>query len=173
VRLFVAAWPPVEVRDALAALPRPEVPEVRWTLPDRWHVTVAFLGEVTQVELAGWAGVVDDTAAALDRSPEATLGPATELLGPAVLTVPVAGLEIAAAAFRATALGAGRALDERPYRGHLTLARARRRARLSRSLAGQAVQATWTVSELCLVESVPGARGEQPRYVTLSSAVIS
>ncbi|MDQ1444823.1 MAG: hypothetical protein QOI20_1287, partial [Acidimicrobiaceae bacterium] len=43
-RLFVAVWPRPEVVDALARLPRPDVPGLRWTGPDHWHVTLVFLG---------------------------------------------------------------------------------------------------------------------------------
>jgi 2'-5' RNA ligase len=169
VRLFVGVWPSPEVRDSLAALERPDTPEVRWTPADRWHVTVAFLGHVDGEDLGEWIRLVDTAAKAVGGPPDVQLGPATELLGPSVLSVPAAGLEGVAEVFSASALAAGRVLDPRPYRGHLTLARARRRARLPRSLADRPVHGRWTPTELCLVESVPGARGDPPRYVTLAA----
>ena len=42
-RLFVAVWPPDDVLDRLAVLPRPEVDGLRWTDQDHWHVTLRFL----------------------------------------------------------------------------------------------------------------------------------
>ena len=44
-RLFVAVVPPDDVLEAVAALPRPQEPGVRWTRPDTWHVTLRFLGD--------------------------------------------------------------------------------------------------------------------------------
>ena len=49
-RLFVAVWPPPEVLDVLAALPRTERPGVRWTTRDQWHVTLRFLGMADPAE---------------------------------------------------------------------------------------------------------------------------
>ena len=50
-RLFVAVWPPDEVLDAIAALPRADEPGVRWTRRDQWHVTLRFLGSA-EIEAA-------------------------------------------------------------------------------------------------------------------------
>ena len=33
----MAAWPPPDVVDALAALDRPDLPAVRWTSPEEWQ----------------------------------------------------------------------------------------------------------------------------------------
>jgi RNA 2',3'-cyclic 3'-phosphodiesterase len=130
------------------------------------------LGRVHEAEVDTWSRTLTSAAAALGHRPEAELGPATALLGPAVLSVPVAGLEPVAQAFGSAALSAGLPVDPRPFRGHLTLARARGRGRLPRVLAGEPIEARWTVAELCLVESVPGAHGEPPRYVTRSASAI-
>ncbi len=172
VRLFVGVWPTPEVCDVLASMPRPDTPGARWTPRHRWHVTVAFLGQVTGDEADAWASTLSAAASSLQRRPEANLGPATELLGPAVLSVPVAGLDPAAEALGSAALAAGLPLDPRPFRGHLTLARARGRGRLPSALAGEPIHADWTVAELCLVESVTGARGQPPRYVTVSASAV-
>jgi len=48
-RLFVAALPPPAVVDALRGAVRPlrlAAPGLRWSPPDQWHVTLAFLGPV-------------------------------------------------------------------------------------------------------------------------------
>ncbi|MGH3783890.1 MAG: 2'-5' RNA ligase family protein [Pseudonocardiaceae bacterium] len=49
MRLFVALTPPDEVVEALRVCThelRECAPELRWTRPEQWHVTLAFLGEV-------------------------------------------------------------------------------------------------------------------------------
>jgi 2'-5' RNA ligase len=136
VRLFVAVWPSEEVRAALAAHPRPAVPGVRWTTPDQWHVTLRFLGDI-------------DRAAAPALPPatgtRATMGPATVRLGRRLLAVPVAGLDALADAVDWP--------SERPFRGHVTLARAGRRASIPPSLAGVPLAGAWTVERVTLVRS--------------------
>lgn len=49
MRLFVAVWPPPGAVDELGRAlvdVRAAVPQLRWTIPEQWHVTLAFLGEV-------------------------------------------------------------------------------------------------------------------------------
>ncbi|WP_449064672.1 RNA 2',3'-cyclic phosphodiesterase [Planomonospora algeriensis] len=51
MRLFVALLPPRPVRDELARALAPHHghwPQLRWTDPDNWHLTLAFLGEVAE-----------------------------------------------------------------------------------------------------------------------------
>src|SRR4051812_28143169 len=91
----------------LATLDRPDVPGLRWTEPDQWHVTLRFFGDADPDEI----GPLPQP-----RGVTAVLGPATVRLGRHVLAVPVAGLEELAAAWP----------QDRPFRGHLTLARSRR-----------------------------------------------
>lgn len=164
----MGVWPPPEVRAVLMSLPRPDNPRVRWTAPHRWHVTLAFLGDVAEEGREQWTAALVAATEALESRPRAVLGPATVLLGPAVLCVPAAGLEPAAEAFRSTALalGLGDSLDPRPFRGHLTVARGRGRARIPAKLAGTPLEARWTVGELCLVAAV------RDRYETLAAATI-
>ncbi|MFZ1489732.1 MAG: 2'-5' RNA ligase family protein, partial [Ilumatobacteraceae bacterium] len=50
--MFVAVWPPAEVRRMLAALERDERVGIRWTTPAEWHVTLAFLGDVDPGQVA-------------------------------------------------------------------------------------------------------------------------
>jgi RNA 2',3'-cyclic 3'-phosphodiesterase len=69
VRLFVAAYPPPQVRDDLDALvrrlavgqPRERGHSVRLAPAEQWHVTLAFLGEVPDASL-------DKARSALDRA---------------------------------------------------------------------------------------------------------
>ncbi len=160
-RLFVAVWPPEEVLDVVAALERPANEGLRWTTRDQWHVTLRFLGPVDIAPVEGaLAGVAPAGAV------RARLGPAVGRFGHGVLHVPVAGLDaIAAAVIRATA-GLGRPPDERPFAGHLTLARVAKGARVDlRRLSGAAVEGSWAVGEVCLVESRLSSAGARYQVV--------
>ena len=163
-RLFVAVWPPDEVLDRLAALPRPEVDGLRWTDQQQWHVTLRFLGSVDDVEpvTAALAGVASDASGPV----RAVLGPAVDRFGQRILHVPVAGLDdIAAAVVRSTAQ-LGKRPDDRPFHGHVTLARVSRDAKVDlRRLTGAAISADWEVSSVCLVESRLSPKGA--RYEVL------
>ncbi|MDQ4070849.1 MAG: RNA 2',3'-cyclic phosphodiesterase [Actinomycetota bacterium] len=149
-RLFVAVWPPEDVLDSVAALPRPEVEGLRWTDRDQWHVTLRFLGPVPEVDpvveaLAGVAPV---------RATTAVLGPALDRLGRRILHVPVNGLDEVAASVVARTSPLGKQPEDRPFHGHVTLARVAKRARVDlRALTGTPVDATWDVDSICLVES--------------------
>ncbi len=115
-RTFVAVWPPTAVIDELAALTVPD--GVRRTKPENMHVTLAFLGDV-----ADPAAVVDALAGRRWDPVEVAVGPRLAWLGRGVLVVPVSGLDQWAAQV-ADALGQRR---DRPFRGHLTVARTRSR----------------------------------------------
>ena len=154
----MAVWPPDEVLDRLAALPRPEVAGLRWTDQEQWHVTLRFLGSVDGVEpvtaaLAGAASKASGPVAAV-------LGPAVDRFGQRILQVPVAGLDDVAAAVVRSSAHLGKPLDDRPFHGHVTLARVSRDAKVDlRPLTGTAVSAEWDVSSVCLVESRLSPKG--------------
>lgn len=151
-RLFVAVWPRSEVVRQLAALPRPQLPGVRWTRPEQWHVTMRFLG------WTGFDAAVEAFEAGTGQACTAVMGPETARLGRGVLEVPVAGLDqLAEAVTRATA-AVGRPPESRHFHGHLTLARARAPRDLA-GLVGLPAAATWPVGELTLVSSVTGRGG--------------
>jgi 2'-5' RNA ligase len=144
-RLFVAAWPSPEVVSALAALSRPTVPGLRWSAPEQWHVTLTFLGSADlDATLAAFRGAV------LSPGPvTARLGPSTGRFGNRVVHVPVAGLDEVASAVRAALPG-----DGAPFRGHLTLARARERRGVDlSSVVGVPLDASFLVDEVTLVVS--------------------
>jgi 2'-5' RNA ligase len=152
VRLFVAVWPPPAVVQLLESLPRPHHRDVRWTGPDQWHVTLRFLGEVDEEQVPA---LVESLAAhlAVVPPPDVLLGPVSRRLGRAVLMLPVTGLDdVAAAVLEATA-GVVPLDDPRPFTGHLTLARGRRRAAVPAALARAPASAGWRVDEVALVRS--------------------
>ena len=160
-RLFVAVWPPPDVVEMLAALPRYPLAGARWTTERQWHVTLRFLGAVD-------ARVA---AAALDavqaRPCTAVLGPGPQRLGPSVLMAPVAGLDELAASVNAAMAGVSPP-PRLPYRGHLTLARAGKGAlpRLDAPVAGE-----WTVDRVALVESQLHPAGA--RYETVHERLLA
>ena len=168
-RLFVAVWPPDDVLDLIAGLPRPEVDGLRWTTRDQWHVTLRFFGSAEIEEASTALEAVSASATT------AVLGQETGRFGKRVLHVPVAGLDAVAEAVVHATERVGKPPEPRPFSGHLTLARARDRRRGVdlRALAGRPVRAEWPVSEVCLVEShlsSKGANYEVVQTVSLSEA---
>jgi RNA 2',3'-cyclic 3'-phosphodiesterase len=157
-RLFVALWPPDSVIATLEALHRKDQVGARFVPPENWHVTLRFLGNADP----------NDTAAALDRADLrdtiVRLGPAVDVGNGRTLFVPAAGADdLAAEVVRVT-----RHLGDEPVRqrflGHVTIARLKRGANMPRAL-GELIEATWTPTEIALVEST--LRPDGPRYDTL------
>jgi 2'-5' RNA ligase len=168
MRLFVAAWLPEEVRDALRSIPRPALSEVRWMPEDSWHVTLRFLGEVADPDPVAHSL----RAEVAGRGPTpATRDEVTTRLG-SVLVVRVAGLDPLASLVRSATAHLGEAPRPDPFVGHVTVARAGRRGVPDEvvGLALAAGPATWTVDEVSLVRSVTGDAG--PRYDTLESVAL-
>jgi RNA 2',3'-cyclic 3'-phosphodiesterase len=160
MRLFVAAWPDASTVEILEGLRPPQpAPEVRWVGAANWHVTLCFLGSVPDREIHDLVEVL--VAAAGSCAPAtARLGPAIRLLGKGVLCVPVEGLhQLARIVTEATAPFSRSADRDRPFRGHLTLARSVGRRAIPRQAAGSAVSADWLVDAFLLVRSTTGSRG--------------
>jgi RNA 2',3'-cyclic 3'-phosphodiesterase len=179
MRLFVAIVPPPEVLGELADAVAPlhaARPELRWTGPEDWHLTLAFLGEVEHPVLPELTTRLERAAA---RHPEQRLAVAGGGAFPGSNRARVvwAGFDAdqpALAALAASvAAGARRAgappPDEgRRYRPHLTLARCREPANvadLTSALAGFRGTA-FTATGVELVRSNLG--GREPRYEYLA-----
>lgn len=174
MRLFVGIFPPAVVqRDVHATLiTAPRGPRLRWTAPEKLHLTLAFLGECGADRLREIHAAVD--AAARARAPFEIelhgLGAFPDLDRPRVLYVDVgAGVEdlrVVHAALR-EALPPGLRPESPPWRPHLTLARPPRAVpaheieELRTEL--QAWRWRFAARELALVESVPEPTGA--RYV--------
>ena len=156
----MAVCPPDAVLDRVAGLDRPAIDGVRWTTRDQWHVTLRFLGSAD-------VDTVRSALAGVGAAPvTARLGPAVGRFGHRILHVPVTGLEQVASAVIAATSQLGRPPDDRPYAGHLTLARVAKGARVDlRRLAGAAVAASWEVTDFCLVQSRLSSAGS--RYEVL------
>lgn len=164
-RLFVAIWPPPDavahITAALAA-ERPDAPDLRWQPPDRWHITLAFLGEA-------------DAERSHRRLARTRLVPVGRLriagsgaFGPIVWLGVEHGRGLAdlAAGLQATLR-----VPDRRFRAHVTVARARGRS--GAPTARQAAEVlsgyrgpAWTPHEVTLVRSVGGPA---PRYEVLGS----
>ncbi|MGH9187070.1 MAG: RNA 2',3'-cyclic phosphodiesterase [Acidimicrobiales bacterium] len=152
MRLFVAVLPPDAVLDRLAAVPpRPDRAGVRWTSRDQWHITLRFLGELADaVELAERLRPV---IAGLPAG-RAVLGPAVELLNPRIVSVPVAGLDTIAVAVVDATRDLGRPPEDRPFRGHITVARLKGlRSGAARALTGASLEARWDVTDVHIMQS--------------------
>lgn len=177
-RRFVALPIPDHVRAlalAASAPARAVAPDLTWTRPEGWHVTLAFLGDVADHDLPALTDALAAVAGAT-APPDAGLAPAGRF-GRHALWLGVtdrprgAFTDLAAvvvAAIRTCGVGTATDLgDDHELRPHLTLARAapRRDAAVDDAVVGAvaAVDARWSVDELQLVRSV---RGDGPaRYV--------
>ncbi|MEU8658032.1 RNA 2',3'-cyclic phosphodiesterase [Actinoplanes philippinensis] len=149
-RLFVAVFPSEEAVDHLRAhLPAPAARR-----PEKWHVTLAFLGDVPD------EGVPVVAAALADVPPP---GPIRLRLGGAgrfgsVVWAGVHGDLERLGAFREDVrralADAGFPIDARPFRPHFTISY-RYDRRLATLLDGYSGP-SWTVTEFALVDSVDG-----------------
>jgi 2'-5' RNA ligase len=174
-RLFVALELPEEVRQALIRWRAPVLAQgggARAVPPDDLHVTLAFLGWRARAEIDG---IVAACAVVRGRgAAELSLGEAVVLprRRPRVLAV---ALEDGTGALAATqsavsgALAAGRFYEseERPFFGHVTVARAGRGARIPRSaLLSEPPRLPFRGTEVVLYRS--HLRRSGVRYETLA-----
>jgi 2'-5' RNA ligase len=153
-------WPSDEVVAALRALRRKDQRGVRFVDPERWHVTLRFLGEADP----------EDASAALDQATlpaaRARFGPAVDVLRDRALVVPVSGLDGLAGAVRDATAHIGEPPSRRRFVGHLTLARTKPGTVMPDAL-GAMVQAEEDVAEVALVES--RLERDHARYTTLAT----
>lgn len=166
-RLFLAIWP---TSDAVAAIQadlsdiRPGHPDLRWQPPERWHITLAFLGPADAAR----------TVASVNRllgdppvpAPLRTQGAGT--FGPVLWLGVEHGPWLADLAHL---LQRGLRVPDARFRGHVTVARGR--GPLARASAGAAVPdlaqhagPAWTPDRVTLVAS---QTGPAPRYDVLTA----
>lgn len=176
MRLFVAVTPSSEalrdLDDALTSLRAEQVDALRWTSADTWHLTLTFLGEVTEEQRADLEPRLE-RAARRHRPLMLSLGRGGHF-GSHVVFAGVDGdvsdLGSLAASVAAAARRSGIDVDERPYRPHLTLARSRGSTSL-RPIAARLENYAgppWSVADIRLIQSTPNAvAGRPPTYTTL------
>ena len=186
-RMFVAVQPPdaaVEHLDEFLDVRRGAA-DFRWATTEQMHVTLAFLAAVPERR-------VDDLVERLTRAAAKRTAFDTRITGGGAFPGPVdarvlwAGLELddhgrteldrLATGARAAASKAGIEVGGGRFRPHVTVARLRRPAEVSRwvrLLDGYAGPA-WTVDTVTLVESFlgQGPRG-RPRYETVDTFPLS
>jgi RNA 2',3'-cyclic 3'-phosphodiesterase len=179
VRLFVGLVPPPGALDDLEAACAPfrlVRDDLRWTGRELWHLTLAFLGEVSEETVLR---LMPGLAGAVGRNQAFTLSVAGggAFSNPARANVLWSGLsgDRRALAELATAVAAAahRAGVELPdaYRGftpHLTLARCRAPVDVREIVArlDRYQGPGWTVEEIYLIRSTLNG---QPRYETLET----
>jgi 2'-5' RNA ligase len=169
VRLFAAVYPPEDARADLAATARRLSLRGRSVRPAQWHLTLAFLDDVPEERLPGVWSAVEQSAA--------EVRPFTVRLAGAgafgqLVWVGVGGDTAALAALaeglRERLRADGFALDTRPFRPHLTIARGvqTRRADVAAALAAleNYTGPPWTVRQVVLVRSAlePGGARHEP-----------
>lgn len=167
MRLFAAIDPPTDVRASLtAAIGDVSAELLRWVPPEQWHLTLAFYGEVDE-------GKVGKLQEGLERAAERTHPFGVRLAAAGTFPRQASrarvlwlGLDGEVHAVRRLAdrcAGAGRrariAVEDRKFRPHLTLARARRETVDAQELVDRLASYSspwWTVTSLRLVHSTLG-----------------
>ena len=167
MRMFVAVQPPQQVLDDLAEFvePRRDVDSpLRWSRPEQWHVTLAFLPAVTDRQLDGLIERLAETAGGR-REFRLRLAGAGAFPDPGrarVLWAGLAGdlndLSQLAGNLRSAANRSGTQVEGGDFRPHLTLARLGRPLDVTRWLRVFALygSAEWQVAEALLFSSQLG-----------------
>lgn len=186
MRMFAALTPPesaVEHLDEFLA-PRREHGTFRWSAPDQFHVTLAFLESVAEHRL-------DELVESLGRAAARRTAFAARIAGGGAFPNPVrarvlyAGIDLAnearteldrlAAGARAAAVSSGLVVDGQRFRPHVTVARLARPTETTRwvRLLDAYTGPTWTAGRLTLVASYlgEGPRG-RPRYETVAELLL-
>lgn len=175
MRLFVAVWPSPEAIEHLSAAvdavrSAPAAAGVRWQPVTRWHLTLAFLGDVPDARVPDLVGRLERAARRHEpAAPVRFRGAGT--FGHRVLWIGVAAppsLAALAASVQAGMRRAGIELEDRPWKAHLTLARFREGDVDPRPLAALLKGyegPPWAAGSVSLVRSV---LGRQPSYEDLA-----
>lgn len=177
MRLFVSVEPSPEARAALAGvLGQIDIAPARSVSPERWHVTLAFLGEIDAGRVpalsAALAGVAAGAQPMQLRLSGAGVFPSSAR--PAVLWIGLGGdvdqLTRLADAVGGSLRSAGVELERRPFAAHLTVARYRNAP--ASALAATVAQLSqhngppFTASEMRLMRSYPGPH---PRHEAMQT----
>jgi 2'-5' RNA ligase len=164
VRLFAAAVPPPEALSHLAAAigpARAAHPELQWVPTERWHLTLAFYGEVED-------GRVPRLRRRIERAARGAAALRLRLAGAGHFGGRVLWVGVEGQRDELRALARGVATGGRPYRPHLTIARVRRDAdpRAAAAMLKGYDGPGWTAGELVLVRS---HLGPKPRHEPIAS----
>lgn len=151
VRVSFAVRPPDEVAALLAALPRPPVDEMNWTVPERWIIKLRPLGHVP-VDL--YNPLIDAVADELDGAPpvRVALGAPVRRYSGQVLCAPVTGLDELSSVIFAATEPLVPVTHPQPFHAELVLAS----GRVPTHLAGTALRAEWVVTGVSLIADRSG-----------------
>lgn len=166
MRLFVAIVPPPPAVAHLAtAVADLADSGLRWQPPERWHLTLAFLGDVTPAPISA---ALDSALAGVQGVGEGQLaGSGTFRAGRGgVLWVGVAGVGLAAFAGR---VRAALPTEQGTFRLHVTLARWRGDPRVALSVAEALRQYAGPQWPVLSIELIRSHLGPAPRYETVDS----
>lgn len=162
-RLFVCVWPDEVGRDYLAQLAGLLGDQLRSTPPERWHLTLAFLGDADPV------AVTDRLASAVLPSVEITIEQRPIRVGRDLLAAAVSGAApLAAAVEAAVAPARVEPAERRPFLGHVTLGRITRghhTGKHARLPVAATDGPTMTVDRVALIDS--RLTNDGPIYTTL------
>ena len=185
MRAFIAIALPAEVREALGRLQQDLAAsraDVKWVAPDHLHVTLKFLGEITDAQREGMETLLRRIAG--QEEPfllsAHTLGAFPSAAAPRVLWVGLADgrerVQRLAEAIERDGAALSFAKEDHPFAAHVTIGRvraSRHRQQLARCLTDTAWQppAPWRVTSLTLYQSVLGSGG--PRYTVLADVPLT
>ena len=181
-RMFVAVTPPDPVLDDLSGFLEAR-PDMRWSPPAQWHVTLAFLASVAEHR-------IDDLVTRLSRVAARRSAFAARITGAGCFPNPAhasvlwlavrsgaspddtTDLRRLAVGARAAANKSGNAPDGKAFVPHLTVARLRRPIEATKWLRvlDTYQSADWTVDHIDLVTSYLGqGPNGRPRYEAVAS----
>lgn len=185
MRAFIALALPEEVREALGRLQQDLAAsraDVKWVEPHHLHVTMKFLGEITEEQRHAVEAMLRRLA---EREAPFLLG--VQALGafpsadaPRVLWVGLADgrerVQRMAEAIEREGAALSFVREDRPFAAHVTIGRVRstsHRQQLARALLETTWQppAPWRVTSLTLYQSVLGSGG--PRYTVLADVPLA
>ena len=130
LRLFIACPLPAALAEDLrhmAAAFRGKLPGARFTQPQGWHITLAFLGGTPAAKIGDISGIIDRAAQGFSAVPCSLASPGT--FGPlknAILWCGLHGAEplgLLCASLREQLRTAALPFDQKPFAPHITLAR--------------------------------------------------
>ena len=153
-RVFFAVWPGETTRQALLRTTRTAIRRSggRGTPPGNLHITLAFLGPLTEADLAKVVGVTPIPSRDFTiRFDKLGFWPRSRVLWLRASATPAELVQLERNLWDAL-VAVGFRQERRPYSPHVTL------ARKARSVEMDISPVLWPVSGYALVESRPGAR---------------
>jgi len=163
MRVFVAVVLPDAVRQSLDAYVAPlrgRSPELTWEAPERWHITLSFLGDVDASALEAVAPRLERATSRTEHCQVAIAG--VGRFGDRVLYAKVTGdrarLRRLAERTTAAARRVGVDIGNTRFRPHVTLARSRRGVDLVPLVEAtrDLVVPEWSVDKIHVVHSILG-----------------